>query len=564
MNNEKPNLSLEERHEQAKAEIAELLSNYELGWNVFKGVDDWASFVVMNEKGKNSTDIVNIPRGRLAWMALAERVCGIVAKTKYGLDTYKNQIEIVDAEQMLLAYSSIGMPVNYEHWSFGMQMIQEKKQYEAGHMGLAYEIVINTDPSIAYCMENNTKTMQLLVIAHAAFGHNSFFKGNHLFKQFTKADTIVGQLKKLRESQMLYEERYGEEEVTAVLDAAHTLRNIGVNRTTQVAKRSMTQEKERVAAMEQAQLRNYDELLARTARRSKKPANDFGRATRAGNESGEENILRYIATHAPHIDHWKADLLSQMADVNQYFYPQRQTQVMNEGWATFWHHRIINDLYDMDLIDDGMMLEFMVSHTGVVKQPMLDERGYGGFNPYALGLAIYTDIRRICENPTDEDREYFDWAGNPDWVSVMKDAMESCKDESFISQYLSPKLIRDFRLVAINDHEDQENFVVDGIHDEEGYRRVRRHLSAQYNIGERDPNIEVADYDYKATRTLTMRHKINHGRPLDEDQTKKTLHHINYLWGHPVVLQSVNPEGKVEETLSFPAGSVAPKRMLTP
>ncbi len=157
MDKENVNLSLAEKHELAKAEIAELLKNYELGWDVFKKVDDWTSFVVMTPEGKDSPDFKKVPRGRLAWLGIVERVCGIIAKTKYGLDTYENQIEIIDSDQMLQAYSSIGMPVNYEHWSFGMQMIQERKRYEKGYMGLAYEIVINTDPAIAYCMEDNTK-----------------------------------------------------------------------------------------------------------------------------------------------------------------------------------------------------------------------------------------------------------------------------------------------------------------------------------------------------------------------------------------------------------------------
>jgi stage V sporulation protein R len=563
MTEDKKTLSLAEKHELAKAEIAELLSNYELGWDLFKKTDDWSNFVVMTQKGKDSPDLEKVPRGRLAWMGLAERVCEIIAKRKYGLDTYRNEIEIVDADQMLMAYSSIGMPVNYEHWSFGMQMIQEKKQYEAGRMGLAYEIVINTNPSIAYCMEGNTKMMQLLVIAHASFGHNSFFKGNHLFKQFTDPEAIIPQLKRLREAQMQYEEKYGVEEVTAVLDAVHALRNIGVSRLTRPPRRTAADEKQRLAELEEARQRSYNDVVARTI--SKKVANDFDAAGRKGPEvAGEENILRFIAQNAPHMEPWKRDLVMKMADINQYFYPQRQTQVMNEGWATFWHHRIINDLYDMDLIDDGMMLEFIKSHTSVTAQPTIGHPAYSGFNPYALGFAMYTDIKRICEDPTPEDRQYFEWAGNPDWVAVLHDAMESCKDESFISQYLSPKMIRDFRLFAVRDDDQEENLVVDAIHDDEGYRRVRRHLSAQYNIGAVDPNVEVADYDYKASRTLTLRHKMHNGRPLNDDPTQKTLNHLHYLWGHPVVLQSMTSEGKVDETYAYPAGAQPPKRMLVP
>lgn len=100
----------------------------------------------------------------------------------FGLDTYPNQLEIITAEQMMDAYTSVGMPVSYAHWSFGKHFLATEKGYKRGQMGLAYEIVINSNPCIAYLMEENSLTMQALVIAHAAYGHNSFFKGNYLFK----------------------------------------------------------------------------------------------------------------------------------------------------------------------------------------------------------------------------------------------------------------------------------------------------------------------------------------------------------------------------------------------
>ncbi|TAH46931.1 MAG: SpoVR family protein, partial [Betaproteobacteria bacterium] len=116
-----------------------------------------------------------------------------VAKS-YGLDTYPVQVEIITAEQMMDAYASVGMPVNYHHWSFGKHFLATEKGYKRGQMGLAYEIVINSNPCIAYLMEENTLTMQGLVIAHAAYGHNSFFKGNYLFRTWTNADAIIDYL----------------------------------------------------------------------------------------------------------------------------------------------------------------------------------------------------------------------------------------------------------------------------------------------------------------------------------------------------------------------------------
>jgi spore cortex formation protein SpoVR/YcgB (stage V sporulation) len=140
----------------------------------------------------------------------------------YRLDTYPNQIEIISAEQMMDAYSSTGMPVGYHHWSFGKQFLTTEQKYRAGHIGLAYELVINSNPCIAYLMEENTLTLQALVIAHACFGHNSFFKGNYLFKTWTDASAIINYLLFAKNYIAECEERHGVDTTEALLDSCHT------------------------------------------------------------------------------------------------------------------------------------------------------------------------------------------------------------------------------------------------------------------------------------------------------------------------------------------------------
>ena len=141
----------------------------------------------------------------------------------FKLDTYPNQIEVITAEQMMDAYASIGMPLNYTHWSFGKKFIQTEQQYRRGQMGLAYEIVINSDPCIAYLMEENTITMQALVMAHACYGHNSFFKGNYLFQTWTDASSIIDYLVFAKKYIAKCEQKYGISEVESTLDACHDL-----------------------------------------------------------------------------------------------------------------------------------------------------------------------------------------------------------------------------------------------------------------------------------------------------------------------------------------------------
>jgi stage V sporulation protein R len=232
--------------------------------------------------------------------------------------------------------------------------------------------------------------------------------------------------------------------------------------------------------------------------------------------------------------------------VAQYFYPQRQTQVMNEGWATFWHHKILNTMYDDGYLTDGVMIEWLKSHTNVVYQPQVGERGYSGLNPYALGFAMYTDIKRICENPTDEDRAWFPGLAGTPWLPALHEAMHNFKDESFVGQYLSPKLMRDLRLFAITDDENDDELEVSAIHDDAGYRRVREALAHQYDLGSREPNIQVWNVNLRGDRALTLRHAQHNSRPL-ADGVQEVLKHVARLWGFPVHLESVDADGDVTQ-----------------
>ncbi|HEY4541154.1 MAG TPA: SpoVR family protein, partial [Noviherbaspirillum sp.] len=261
-------------------------------------------------------------------------------------------------------------------------------------------------------------------------------------------------------------------------------------------------------------------------------------------EEPQENLLYFIEKHAPLLEPWQREVVRIVRKISQYFYPQRQTQVMNEGWATFWHYTILNQLYDEGVVGDGFMMEFLQSHTNVVYQPPYTSRYFNGINPYALGFAMMRDIRRICENPTEEDRQWFPDIAGSDWKKTLDFAMRNFKDESFISQYLSPKLIRDFHLFAVLDDDKKDKLEISAIHDDEGYRYVRQQLAGQYNLGNREPNIQVWAVDTRGDRALTLRHMQYMRRPLNQ-QTGEVLKHVARLWGFDVVLETVDPEGKV-------------------
>ena len=471
-------------------------------------------------------------------------VIGQIAGNDFGLDTYPNQIEIITAEQMMDAYSSVGMPLGYKHWSYGKQFVLTEKNYRRGQMGLAYEIVINSNPCIAYLMEENTAMMQALVIAHAAYGHNSFFKGNYLFRTWTSADAIIDYLLFARNYVAECEERYGEETVELFLDSCHALMNYGVDRYKHPAPLSLGEEKQRQHEREEY-LQSQINDLWRTI--PVKPAEATAAAdARRYPPEPQENLLYFIEKNAPLLEPWQRELVRIVRKIAQYFYPQRQTQVMNEGHATFWHYTLLNRLYDEGYVNDGFMIEFLQSHTSVIQQLPFDHPYYSGLNPYALGFAMMSDIQRICQAPTDEDRHWFPGIAGQDWLKVLDFAMRNFKDESFIAQYLSPKLMRDFRLFAVLDDDTQDELEITAIHDDTGYRRLRRALADQYNLGSREPNIQVWNVAHRQDRSLTLRHTRYHRRPLHPDSTREVLKHLHRLWGFTVRLEAVDETGKVE------------------
>lgn len=470
-----------------------------------------------------------------------DEVIGSIARD-FRLDTYPNQIEIISSEQMMDAYSSVGMPVGYHHWSFGKQFLQTQSHYERGFMGLAYEIVINSSPCIAYLMEENTMAMQALVIAHACYGHNSFFKNNYLFKTWTDATAIIDYLVFAKDYVAKCEHRYGVEAVEKILDSCHALQNYGVDRYKRPS--PISAEKERQRQQERENYRQQQiNLLWRTLP-VHKTHSAAERATRFPSEP-QENMLYFIEKNAPLLEPWQRELIRIVRKIAQYFYPQRQTQVMNEGWASFWHYTLMNSLYDQGYVNEAFMIEFLASHSSVIYQPPFDSKFYSGINPYALGFKIFTDLRRLCEQPTDEDRDWFPSLVGQDWLDTVHFAMENFKDESFIQQYLSPTVIRDMKLFCVYEDEALPEYEVSAIHDETGYRRVRSALAEQYNLSDREPNIQIVNVDLRGDRSLTLRHVRRNNIPLNKE-CEEVLKHVHRLWGFDVRLDSCNGDEVVK------------------
>ena len=471
----------------------------------------------------------------------------------YNLDCYPNQIEVINSEQMLDAYSSVGMPLFYNHWTFGQEFIRQRHMYQKGYMGLAYEIVINSNPCISYLMEENTMMMQILVMAHAAFGHNAFFKNNYLFKQWTDAEGIIDYLDFSKKYIAECEEKYGMDEVEELLDSCHALQQYGIDKYKHPRKLSAKQEENRRLERLEYIQSQVNELWSTIP--TKEVATDADEEEKFP-KSPQENILYFVEKNAPKMEPWKREIIRIVRKTAQYFYPQMQTKLMNEGFACFWHYTIMNDLYDLGYINEGFMQEFLISHTNVVMQPDFDDCRYSGINPYALGFAMYRDIKRICIDPTKEDKNWFpEFAGNGKWVETIDWAMRNFKDESFISQFLSPKVIRDFKLFSILDDDRDKKLEVSGIHNDRGYLTVRKALSQQYNIGYWIPDIQVQSVDLWGDRSVTLRHNMVNRRPLEGDETVEVMKHLGRLWGYDIHLESVDDKENIRANFSVSDGA---------
>lgn len=475
---------------------------------------------------------------------------------EFKLNTFPIQLEIISTEQMMDVYSTVGMPLGYHHWSFGKQFVNIEKSYKHGYTNLAYEIVINSNPCIAYLLEENSLVMQAMVIAHACYGHNSFFKNNYLFKTWTDPVSIIDYLLFSKSYISRCEERYGVSAVEELLDACHALMNYGVDRYKRPTPISLHEEKARQRARE-AYLQSQVNDLWRTLPSYGKKSEQIQEEKHFPSEP-QENILYFIEKNAPLLEPWQREIVRIVRKIAQYFYPQRQTKVMNEGWATFWHYTIINELYEKKLVNDDFMLEFLHYHTNLLYQPTFDQPGFSGLNPYTLGFAIFKDIRRICENPTEEDKKWFPQLVNTDWIKSIHFSMENFKDESFIAQYLSPHLIREFKLFSILDDESNKDILVTNIHDDHGYQDIRQKLATQYNLSMIEPNIQVYNVNIRGDRSLLLRHVQYDKLPLAKS-AEEVLKHLYLLWGFQINLETVNEEGKVIASFQCPMEEKLPE-----
>lgn len=463
-----------------------------------------------------------------------------VAINDLKLDVYPNQIEVISAEQMIDAYASIGLPVHYNHWSFGKSFLKDWNKYQKGQMGLAYEIVINSNPCISYLMEENNAITQTLVIAHAAFGHNHVFKNNYLFKDWTTASSIIDYMAFAKDFIIKCEERYGVAEVELLLDAAHSIAAHGVDKRMRKHKPKLSEEQQASELMKRLdeEQKTLDIIMKRTNINNLDLIVGEDDLDSVGDE---ENLLYFIFKKSPTLQGWQKELLRIVYKIRQYFYPNGQTKTLNEGFATHTHFYIMNELENRGIISPDAQLAWLHLHSNVIYQPTFQDRYYNGFNPYALGFSIFKEIKRVAEEPTEEDKQWFPNIVGKDWREIQKDAVANYRDESFIEQFMSPKLIRDLRLFSVEAKGATGH--VSEISDDIGYGNLRRQLSSQYNMINYTPEITIRSAKMMGDRTLTLQYRPYRNRTLYMKYAREVVEQIKFMWGYPVKLVTCDEHG---------------------
>lgn len=430
--------------------------------------------------------------------ASLEKAWDVIKKlaAKYDLDYYEPQFEIVTYEQMIEAYTHIGLPTYFNHWTLGKDYLETAHDYAHGNCGLAYEMIINSDPAVCYLLNTNTYLEQLVVMCHAAVGHSNFFKNNYLFKTFTNPKTIVDYMLYAKEfiANMENDDSYGVDGVELFLDNCFILSKYGVDSYLKAEKsyKDLVQDK-----------KNYQEYI-------EKEKNGFWGAFTPYIDSLHEytkdevvptdNILEFIEKYSPLLTPEERELMNIFRNIQQYFWCQSHTKVMNEGWASFWHYTLLTDLHKEGFIRDGEFLEALEMHTGVCCQQHQDTPiASGSINPYKIGFETFKALRRCCENPTEEDKQDFPHLAGTDWVKSLKEVANNFKDESFLRQYFPASVIKEMGIgvAYIEQKQSEWGSFVDGVitATAEDTDYVRKVMSNLYSFDYNFPRAYVKEYN---------------------------------------------------------------------
>jgi stage V sporulation protein R len=454
----------------------------------------------------------------------------------FNLDFYRMYFEICPAD-VIYSFGAYGMPTRFSHWTFGKAYHKMKTQYDY-NLSRIYEMVINSDPCYAFLLEGNSLVQNKMVIAHV-LGHCDFFKNNHYFKRTSRkmVESMAAAAERIRG----YEFKYGHDKVEKFLDSVialqenidpqkHIIGDAGNGPQKAACEHSCQghtcseggkccQGECQNHAGHSGQSTPYDDLWDLDKNECSGKSGKGESHSKNFPKRPEKDLLLFMMHHARDLEDWQRDIISVIREEMLYFWPQMQTKIMNEGWATYWHMRIMRE---MDLTEDEA-LEFAKTHSGVIQTSKYR------INPYYLGLKIFEDIEKRWDNPTEEEKRKFGRRGGEGKQKIFE-VREMENDISFIRNYLTKELVEELDLYLF------KKVGYDWKVTDKNWEKVRDGLVASlYNCGL--PYIVVENGDFGKRGEIYLKH-IHEGTDLDIYYLERTLPHVYAIWGRTTHLET--------------------------
>lgn len=456
-----------------------------------------------------------------------------------GLDPFPTHFSLVSAETMY-ELAGYGIPGRFSHWTHGRNYHQLKTMYDYG-LSKIYELVINANPAHAFLLKNNPLLQNTAVVAHA-LAHVDFFKHNSAFNDTNRnmLESTYLNAQRFRD----YEFEHGLDKVERMIDTVMSIDD-QIDHPSEFQKLEKSeyaaQNRERFAADRRKKTyktSEYDWLFEIGEKKEDKLQE---RAPLPAVE--EQDLVWFIANYSKNLEDWQRDIALSIRDEMYYFFPLTQTKIMNEGWAAFWHLRIMRELGEKGFVSSGELIEFGKMHSSVIEF----SKGMGGrLNPYANGLAIWEDILRLGEGRPHPDKgKQKNWRGeeldpaqfkgrdsyNIFWV---RENVQS--DRSFIDQYLTDYLVDELDLYMYRKEGDK--WVIA----EKTLEKIKEGLGRAFSRPV--VKIGIGGLDYNNRGELYLKHSWE-GRDLDRRYAEGVLRSINYLWGNPVYLETIIDGDKI-------------------
>ncbi|MBI3449541.1 MAG: SpoVR family protein [Acidobacteria bacterium] len=451
----------------------------------------------------------------------------------YGLDFFEVIFEVLDYDRMNEVAAYGGYPTRYPHWRFGMEYEHLSKSYAHG-LHKIYEMVINNNPCYAYLLEENAPVDQKIVMAHV-YGHSDFFKNNVSFSKTNRkmVDEMANHAARIRR----FMEKYTVEAVEDFIDACLSLEGL-IDPHSPFIVRERTRDDGNAEEEETAprRLRSKDYMSnfinppSFLEEQQKKLDEERHRAKRFPEEAVRD-VLKFLLEHAP-LESWQSEVLNIIREEAYYFAPQGQTKIMNEGWATYWHSKIMTE----KALTDAEVIDYADHHSGTVASHS------GRLNPYKLGLELYKDIEDRW-NKGKFGKEYDeceDSRARREWDRRLGLGREKIfevrrlhNDVTFIDAFLTEEFAVTHRYFTYqyNKKANQQQIA------SRDFKSIKAQLLFQLtNHGQ--PFIFVTDANYRNRGELFLMHR-HEGMDLKIDWARETLRNVQRIWHRPVHLQTL-------------------------